>query len=448
MRGTVLALVVASLAGLGSCGGGCRQAARPPSVLLIVVDTLRADHLGAYGYARPTSPNIDALARSGAVFERAHATSAWTLPSMASLLTGLTPSRHGCGVERDADGKALRRKFLGLAPGARTLAEALAARGHATAAVVTNNFLKPAFGLQRGFEHYSVRHSADARQAVDELLAWFETRPEAPFFVLAHFFDPHMPYDAGTGARGAFTQGLTSRMALPVDALRELRRTGATLPAEDQAFVTAAYDEEIAFVDAELGRLLASLRAAGALDDTYVILTSDHGEELFEHQGFEHGHSLHQEVLHVPLIVSGPGIEPRRIATPVSLLDVPATICALTGAKPGGIEGTPLVRALRGEGEAPRNLLAEGTLYGEHQSALLAWPRKLIVRPSGSLAFDLERDPGERARKPIEGEFAGLRTELQQRQQADRSRATPAFQVELDPEVESQLEDLGYVGDE
>jgi arylsulfatase A-like enzyme len=417
-------------------------------VLLIVVDTLRADHLGAYGYACPTSPHIDELARSGAVFERAHATAAWTLPSMASLLTGLMPSRHGCGVERGADGKVLRRQFLGLAPGVRTLAEAMAARGHATAAVVTNNFLKPAFGLQRGFGHYVVRPSVDAKEAVDELLRWFEKRPDGPFFVLAHFMDPHMPYAAAGSARGEFTRGLTSSFDLPVDELRQLRRTAATLPAADRAFVTAAYDEEIASVDAEIGRLLAALRAGGTLDDTFVVLTADHGEELFEHKGFEHGHSLHEEVLHVPLIVTGPGIEARRIAIPVSLLDVPATICALAEAEPGGIEGTALVHALRGESEAPRSLLAEGTLYGEQQSAILAWPRKLIVRPSGALAFDLEQDPGELARRPVDARFSDLRTELERRQEEERRRATPAPPVELDPEAQDQLEDLGYGGDD
>src|SRR6185503_3910209 len=156
MRMPSVAAILAGLAcaGASACGGGEGTAGGAPSILLVVVDTLRADHLGAYGYARPTSPHIDELARSGVLFEHAQSAASWTLPSMASLFTGLAPSRHGCGVERTPAGDPKRRRFLGLGAGARTLAEALEERGLATAAVVTNPFLKPDFGLQRGFDHY------------------------------------------------------------------------------------------------------------------------------------------------------------------------------------------------------------------------------------------------------------------------------------------------------
>jgi len=452
--------LVAGALVLPSCGNDGGERGGAPSVLLIVVDTLRADHLGAYGYARPTSANIDALARGGALFEQAQSASSWTLPSMASLLTGLAPSRHGCGVERDDQGAVLPREFRGLAESVPTLAEAFAAGGYATAAVVTNSFMKPAFGLQQGFQHYDARFPMDAKDAVDELLAWFEARPERPFFVLAHFMDPHLPYDAPAGDapagdapagfRGSFTKDTPSRLSLPVKELKRLRQAAATISERDRAFVTAAYDEEIAFVDSQIGRLLDALRSAGALDGAFVVLTADHGEELFEHEGFEHGHSMYQELLHVPLIVSGPGIESRRIATPVSLLDVAATIRALTGAPPGGpggIGGQSLVPELRGEISIPRALLSEGTLYGENQDALLDWPNKVVARPSGALAFDLARDPLERGSLALAPAFEGLRTELERRQAEERSRAEPAPLADLDPVIQGDLEDLGYAGD-
>lgn len=446
-RGAVLLVaLLCGLASLSSCWTS--ESEPPPSVLLIVVDTLRADHLGAYGYARPTSPHIDALAESGALFEHAQSASSWTLPSMASMLTGLSPTRHGCLADRNDAGAVASRNFRSLPADIPTLAEALAARGHATAAILTNNFMKPAFGLQRGFQHYEARFPVAATEAVDEVLAWFATHSGGSFFVLAHFMDPHLPYEAGAGFGGVFTKGLASELTLPVKGLKRIRQAAARLSARDRTFITAAYDEEIAYVDAEIGRLLASLRASGVLEHTFVVLTSDHGEELFDHQGFEHGHSMYQELLHVPLIVSGPGISSRRIEGPVSLTDLAATICTLADAPLGGLEGTSLAPLLLGQSSASRRPVSEGTLYGLDQSAILDWPRKLVVAPNESVAFDLARDPGEHSGLRTPSAIEGLRAELDRRQAEDRARRVAAPLAEIDSTVHGQLEDLGYVGEE
>ena len=441
-------IAAASLAGL-LLGAGCGAPREtPPSVLLIVVDTLRADHLGTYGYARPTSPHLDALAQRGALFEHAQSTSSWTLPSMASLLTGLLPSRHGCGVDRSEGGAGEPRDFLALPEGLATLAQAHAAAGFDTAAFVTNNFLKPAFGLDRGFAHYEQRYPAEAEDVVARVVDWLHGRREGPYFVLVHLMDPHLPYDAGGGFAGTFTGGMKSSLSLPVREIRRLRQTAAHMPKADREFVTAAYDEEIAYVDDQIGRLLEAFGAAGSDGGPLVLVTSDHGEELFDHGGFEHGHSLYQELLHVPLILAGPGIEPRRIETPVSLVDVAATLCALTGTEPGGLEGRSFEPLLRGAPLTPAEAISEGILYGPEQSALLAWPLKVIVGPSATTTFDLASDAHERHPLERAPDEARLRAALERRQVDDRARARPAVRAELDPTATSQLKSLGYAGDE
>ena len=456
---------------LSACGAGSEPAspdASParaadgarPSILLIVVDTLRADHLGIYGYERATSPNIDALARDGVVFELAQATSSWTLPSMASLLTGWLPSRHGCGVERASDGTIVRRDgrraFNSLANEVPTLAERLARHGYSTAAFVSNNFLRPTFGLERGFDHYDALYPRNAPPVVEALTTWFDERSAdpRPFFVLAHFMDPHLPYAAGGEFRGRFTEGIASEIQLPIKRLGPLRRMAAEGVSDvDRAFVTAAYDEEIAFVDAEIGRLLQHLEASGALENTLVLLTSDHGEELFEHGGFEHGHSMYQELLHVPLIISGAGLKPARIRTPVSLVDVAATLVEATGAAAWEMTGRSLLSCLETAAEpAERALYSEGNLYGVDRQALLAWPKKLNAVSDAGWLFDLERDPHEM--HPLNGsgveerddEAARLGAVLKTVLEAEREQAVEGEMADLDEEMGRQLEELGYAG--
>jgi arylsulfatase A-like enzyme len=433
---------------------GCAgEPARPRSVVLVLVDTLRADHVGAYGHGRATTPALDAWAAEGAVFERAWATSAWTLPSVGSLLSGRLPSRHAGGLRLPEGGDP---PFSALGADVPMLAEALSGAGFATAGVANNPNLHPGFGLSRGFETWDyvfgnyARHPR-ASQIVHWGLRWLDARDAArPFLLLLHVMDPHLTYDPPPSVRGRFTSGYAGPLRLPLQGFGAAN-AGWTPPREaDRGFVAGAYDEEILFVDAQLARLRAGLRERGLADETLVVVTSDHGEELFDHGGFEHGHTLFEELLHVPLFFWGPGVRPGRHAVPVSLVDVAPTLLDALGLPPlpqaTGHSLWPLLRG--GEAPAPRALVAEGTLYGPARSALQRWPWKLVVSEGEPpRLFDLSRDPDERrdlaAQEPER--VAALSAELARalRDEArERGERRPA---EIDEATRAQLEGLGYL---
>jgi arylsulfatase A-like enzyme len=424
-----------------------------PPVILIVIDTLRADHLGTYGYARLTSPALDAFARTGAVFSHAYATSPWTLPSFGSIFTGLLPSQHGAGALLSVGPKVLYGK---LADGPTTLAERFHAFGYPTQAVAGNPNLDPRFGVARGFDGYDYYAGGmdDIRRAdviVDRALAWIGSRHGAPFFLFIHFFDPHMNYDPPAATRGRFTNGLPhGRLSLPFAESARVRAGRLWLSAQEQEFVRAAYDEEIAFVDLQLGRLFAALQADGLFERSIVLLTADHGEEHWDHNGFEHGHTLYEELVHVPLIVWGPGVRPGRIDDPISLIDVPPTLLAAVGAPAidaaPGLSLWPLLTT--GEITPARPLLAERPRYGPDRSAVIRWPYKAVIDLTGgpSRLFDLSADPGERVNLSAKypGMMASLRSEAT-RQAATRPRRAAPHVVTLDNGTRERLRALGYL---
>jgi len=440
-----------TLAGLGLVLGAAGCGGEPPrvrSVVLIIIDTLRADHLGAWGYPRPTSAELDRRVAQGALFERAFSPSSWTLPSFASLYTGLWPSAHGVGREPGSD-----RRFTSLAPGLRPLAEILAGYGFATAAVANNPFLHPGFGLARGFGAYHYVYGNLARQPRASQIAWDALRwldardPDRRFLLAVHFFDPHLSYDPDPSVRGTFTAGYGGSLALPLGGFGKANAGWAPRELSDRAFVAAAYDEELLFVDHQLARFFAGVEQRGLWDETLVVLTADHGEELFEHGGFEHGHSLHQEVLHVPLVIWGPGVRPGRIATPVSLVDVLPTLLDALGLPPApGLAGVSLwPLAMRGAPLAERALVAEGVLHGPERRALVRWPWKLLEVDGGApRLFDLMADPAERSDlaaadpervRALAAELAELR--------AGPTAVGPA--PDLDDTTRRQLSGLGYL---
>ena len=448
-RSTAVLALAAAL-----CLSGCaRDVAHPDALVLIVVDTLRADRLGSYGYHRSTSPGLDRLAARGVVLERAWAPSPWTLPSFASLYSGLLPSRHGAGVAPGA-GPAPERGFSRLAGGVPVAAEILRSHGFATAGFATNRFLQTAFGIERGFETYDVEHTQLGRQRradviVDRALAWIDAHASGRFFLSIHILDPHMPYDAPAPTGGRFTSELTPTPGLPFGNTRKMWGLAAQLGSEDRAYVSAAYDEEVAFVDLHLTRLLEQLESRGILDRALVVLTSDHGEELFERDGFEHGHTLYQELLHVPLVIWGPGLAASRIASPVSLVDVlPTALDALGIPKPADLDGVSLWPAVRTGAEPPhRDLFAQATLYGPRRRAVIAWPYKLIVdlRTGHRELYDLSLDPRERRDlAPTQARLADELAAVIARRFSSRAPA-PRERAELDPQTLEELRALGYL---
>ena len=303
-------------------------AARPESlnVLVIVVDTLRASHLSGHGYHRPTSPNIDRIARQGVLFEHAFATSSWTSPSLASLLTGFYPSQHGVDLGRQNE-----IRFL-------TLGEALRARGYRTAAFSANLFwftrtnglgcgfirfedyfqsvedmaVRPIYGraLHKvvfrglGFDDIPARRrAADINRA---LLRWIDRDRDRPFFAVLNYMDTHDPYLPPLPYRNRFS---TSRN--PGGIINEhIGRAGLPLTAEQARNEIAAYDGGIAYVDDHIGSLLEELRRRGLPERTVLVITADHGESLGDHGLFTHASSLFTGEIHVPLIFAGPRLHP------------------------------------------------------------------------------------------------------------------------------------------
>jgi choline-sulfatase len=399
------------LIGLLALGSGCAPTPAAPatSVLLITIDTLRADHVGAYGATAARTPTLDALAREGARFDRAWAPAPLTLPSHASLLSGRYPPGHGA-------------RHNGIAMQAvPTLATAFKAAGFSTAAFVSAFPLDRRFGLTRGFDEYEdqLPRSSEGRplnerpatETVDRALAWLRARGDERFFVWVHLFEPHAPYgEPGTGGS-----------------------------------VQARYDADIAVADREAGRLVAALGAGSAT--TLVVAASDHGEAFGEHGEIGHSIFVYDTTLRVPLVMRGPGVRAATVVTDdVSLVDVAPTLLALTGTAALTGDGQSLVPALRGEGLSTRAIYAESfaPLFDFGWAGLRSvregsW--KYIAAPRAEL-FDLASDPGESANRLADEPERTARLEAET---ARWSPAEPAATAPVAPEALARLQSLGYL---
>ncbi len=439
-------LLAAALLGLTACGGATAPAPRGPNVLLIAVDTLRADALGAHGASGDPTPAIDALAARGTRFAEARAHAPWTLPSFSSLFTSRPPHRHGAGGRLG--------EFRVLAPDALTLAEVLRDAGYRTSAITNVDFLSEPFGTVQGFEHVNAFAPADnrsARGAAATTDAAIERLRSADgrFFCFVHYFDPHAVYAPPPAER--------SRFALPGD--RQGSWTFGTrqdvvghrsgrLPVDAGLMqrAHALYAGEVAHVDAQIARLLAELDALGLTDDTLVVLTSDHGEEFFDHGGWEHGHTLHEELLHVPLVLAGPGVPSGQVReTQVGLIDVAPTICRLAEvAEPGSFVGRDLFT------ERPaRPHLAVGNFWGPPWASWRVGDEKLVVDGEGrARLYDLARDPGEH--DDVSGARTARATALRAELEAvlEFGAAPPGTTPSVTPDAMDRLKELGYVGAE
>jgi arylsulfatase A-like enzyme len=426
---------------------GCGGQSPPPNILLYVVDTLRADSLAPYGNPVVETPAASRLAREGVLYERAYAHSAWTRPSIASLLTGRLPDEHRVESRDQRAGSELR-----------LLSEALAEAGYTTGAIVTNPNVGAVFGFDQGYQDFIELFTrtgtktvssgaARARSDVvtDRALAWIDTAPE-PFFLFVLTTDPHSPYappkrfDRYARRRDPRPRGASYRANRRVERQRTL------------------YYGEVAFNDHSLGRLLRGL-GPERLERTVVILTSDHGEEFGDHGYRWHGRTLFEEIVRVPLIVRRPGEEQpgRRISQPVQLIDLHPTLLHLAGLPvPGDLPGIVLPPE---EGAAPRSVFARLELDGYISRMLLAPPWKWIEtseqprreRRRLTGLFDLDADPFESDDRASERpELVGtMRRVLEGR--ARHSAQRPAGSAEeispgaLPDDVRSALEVLGYL---
>jgi arylsulfatase A-like enzyme len=432
------ALLVAGL------GAACSDAGSARNAIVVSLDTLRADHLGVYGHSRPTSPQIDRLAAESVVFERAQATSSWTLPSHASLLTGLYPSRHGA--------RTASRQIVGDVP---TLASILSGRGFATAAVVNGVLLEPRYGLARGFDSYSVvpedqSRAGAAHEVTRRALDWLRMQGDRRFFLFVHYFDLHSDYASLERYERLFdpppgrTDGTTDQL------MTLLGARGAFVTPDELERLERLYDAGIRQLDDEVGRLLRALRRGGWLEQSVFVLTSDHGEEFQEHGRFLHGITHFDEVLRVPLIVRLPqGPRGLRVAAPVSGIDVMPTLLGLLGVPvPEGLDGVDLRAQLRGEAApADRPLLAE-TGPGSNRDALRSLRDarfKLVLdrRDGRRSLYDLAADPGEQRDVSAEHPEVVARMVEVLARHAERERIAPVA-PEPSREVRERLRALGY----
>ena len=422
------------------------------NVLLIVVDTLRADRLGCYGSDLGATPNIDALASQSVRFEHAYAHAPWTLPSFASLLTSLPPPRHGAGGQLG--------QFRPLAAGVRTVAECFEAAGYATGSVINVDFLGELFGTTRGFAETDFEAYADntqvrnATRTTDAAVKWLSRPEKRPFCLMVHYFDPHLVYNPPAEYRKRF--GAPEDQADPnwvfgsLEQIIAYRQGKITFDAPTIRRAEKLYNGEVAYTDHEVGRLLNELTGLGLANSTIVVFTADHGEEFLDHGGFEHGHTLYNELMHVPLCLRIPGGSlPGVIRTPVGLIDVAPTLCALTGIAPGpDFAGRNLVKLIDGTEPAARPVVMEGNFWGPPYRAWLYEGYKIIDGPRDLNLFNLDADPGETSDlHRVEPER--LRTMFDDLRLAFREMAAQApgqtSPVQLSPQELARLRSLGYI---
>jgi arylsulfatase A-like enzyme len=328
----------ASLVGsllLSSCGKRQRSAT---NVILISIDTLRADHLSCYGYQRPTSPILDKFASQGLLFEDVSTTCPWTLPAHASLLTGLYPRRNGVRARTDR----LRDDVL-------TLAEVLREHDFITSGIVNSHWLSKTNGLDHGFEEFLyVKEYADRTKPTrveDEARNWLSKRRDKKFFLFLHYYDVHSDYHSLPHYEKQFVRPYNGIVDGSTSQLLDFRYGRIPLPNQaDTEHLIDLYDAGVRQMDDGMERLFALLEEKNLLDNTLIIVTSDHGEEFMEHGGVLHGRTYFQEVLHVPLIMRGPNLpKGRRIKNITSLLDVMPTLLAMLGIPPPpGLDGIDL----------------------------------------------------------------------------------------------------------
>lgn len=388
---------------LATAAGAAPEAASRPNVILISIDTLRADHLSAYGYARETAPRIAAFAKRAVVFEEAYSQSPKTAASHMSLMTGLYPEVHRVGNPgRD-------RVRVRLSDEIPTLAEVLRRGGYHTHALHGGANVRAEFGFDRGFEHYvEERDLADWLRRAREVVLAHEASPGAPLFLFLHTYEVHAPYDPPAAHARLFVDpGYAGRIVASPEELAQKaypermrffwQQVDPSSP-DDLRHLADLYDAGIHYTDAQLGAFLEWLETQPLWADTLLVLLSDHGEEFGEHGELRHT-TLHRETLHVPLVVrfpdADPAHRPRRVPAVVRLIDVmPSVLDAAGLPAPAHAQGRSLLPLLR-DGSADAPVVLSQIRQGS-AAALRVGEWKLIRRKHRDQLYRLSDDPAER----------------------------------------------------
>ena len=446
-RRQVLKLGLGSIIGSGLSSalfiGGCRRQAPPnaPNIVFILIDALRADHLPCYGYNVDTAPHLTALAAQSVVFRRVIAPSSWTKTSMASIMTGRIPSRHGAIGVQDI-----------LPAGITTVAKALAENGYRTIGVNTNPWLKPNFGFDAGFDIYSsitipnnFVSASDVNNEANRLLA--KNIGKRPIFMYLHYMDVHAPYWPAPQYFSKPALVVPGMGAVADKQLEKLyRKEGLDSPAIRQR-VIELYDAEIRGVDSAIGQLIIEMKKNAALVNSAFMITSDHGEAFREHGTTEHGKNLYPEVYEVPLILNWPGrLPPAHINAQVCSIDIAPTLLQLAGAKASdSFEGQSLlpIESVTKE-RISISEVARNSYIPDLDYVAVISSRHLYVREKTTNKiefYDLLSDPGATHNlgpaHPDIAEYA----KIEQSQQGQ----TATKQIELDEQTREQLKSLGYL---
>jgi arylsulfatase A-like enzyme len=451
-------------------------------VVLVVIDTLRADHLGVYDYPRPTSPRMDEFAADSTVFKQAISTAPWTLPALGSIMTSLYPSAHG--AKHMSNMKQWREDRVDFAPVAKladshtTLAEALRAEGYRTAAFVRGSYPSAVFGMGQGFEHFEDNDAPGVRFMVESALDWLDAQESEPFFMYLHTVEVHSPYmpvrlpdkyaernpdapleyyDRAIAEEQRryrtfdFNADYAGSVTGSLDDLRKFKKGKGPSEADLQQLVDL-YDRGIAYTDYWMGELLDGLKERGVFDNSIIMITSDHGEEFFEHGHLEHSTSYFDELLHVPLILRHPS-EGHGVVVEdeVSLIDIyPSILDGLDISHTLPLGGRSLRPLWLGGSLPERPVFGESIASRSRKGIAVRTNRWKFIHWKGGKEelYDLAEDPSEQVdlspsshSDPLREQIGSWRQEITQSKQA--LKGVPEA-VQLDEETQQRLRDLGY----
>lgn len=430
-----------------------------PNLVLIVIDTLRADRLGCYGYEKDLSPNIDALAESGKLFERTYAPSSWTWPSTASLLTGRTPPAHGV---MDPESCFLAHDFV-------TLAEQLHEGGFATAACSTNPLIVPEKNFDQGFDEFHTTEWGDAWSALQLIEPWLRARDGERFFLYLQFTEPHTPYEPRADLVSEWVpEPPENWQKRAINNLQRRKFSGESFNAQRLSsfagYCSDLYDAEVATADHSVAEVMALLDELQLREQTVVAITSDHGDEFLDHGMMGHGSQLFDELVHVPLILNGPGLTPGVVEAPTELTHVGGTLLDVLGVERGDSFAGPSLMDIEADYSKPLFFTSNmgrwvdddglrrpthGPLHALRVDSMFFVYRPELASEAGGEAwrlYDLAQDP--RAEHDISALHPELTATYKQQLESwfEREQATRPAAVSGGSHTLEQLEDIGYIG--
>ncbi len=455
-------LVGITICALFGCSG--QPLSGPPNIIFILIDTLRADHLPFYGYEINTAPFLADLAKEGAVFDRAYSTSSATSPATASIMTSTYPIQHGVMTNLHAlrflEKQGIKIPLNRIPGDVATLAEALREGGYRTFGVTDNINVSEDLGFDRGFDRYANSHYINAVRVNEVIAEWApEILGSAPFFLYVHYMDPHIPYHR---RMPWYEERLDANPDLPPDP----GRRGFTIDKKNPSpLLAVAYDSEISFLDKAIRELFELLDPGR---NTAVIVTSDHGEELWDHGDIGHTHSLYNELIRVPFVVAwrNGGIPARRIPDPIGVIDIAPTILGIAGIEsPPSFEGENLTNWLidgkdglqrNGTPSGERLFLAElkrRNLTSADGEDLSTWAsiqggwKSISTSVGGNQLFRLDGDFGEvnDLIDSLPGVAEKLRSVGERFRKSLRRYSEEDVEITLSPEEQEHLRALGYI---